>query len=72
MPEFTVGSLVFATEAAGGEDEGWSIPQPLRAMAQSSPIPPRLRQAPLRMTLIDLVCHGMPHPARRFRILTVA
>jgi len=68
MIESPAGSLVFSTEAGDDEDEGWSSAQPPRAITQSSPIP-RLRQAPLRMALIGLVCHETPHYARNFMIL---
>jgi len=51
-PESTAdGLLLFATEAQGGEDDGGSVPHPLRAIAHSR-LPPTLIQVRWHMTLI--------------------
>ena len=47
------GLLVVASEEDGGENEGWSIPQPLRARDPSRAIPRRYRASVRRMR-IDL------------------
>jgi hypothetical protein len=60
-PDSPAAALLFvATGVDGGEDEGGSVPHPLRTMAPSS-AHPRLPQARVGITLIRLMVRETPY-----------